>query len=414
MANSCFGGVSSSLGSSATNFLAAGTGLSQQGRPAFSFNMVVPSFVSTFANPSMSASVSSPSVSSLQNDATRDVADRSAVLLSPLLDQPFIVGPGFSPVPAKLVAQIVAGKYIDLSDLLAVNLVQREPEPQLLFDGRLVLTSQPKKQQRRIEDIASWMEAFAIFSLILVSQFPNRWKDLMQYQSCSTSCWSWGPTAIFPAEFGLRMIKPSVSTRPLCGSPTGLLWTFNCSTFIQPVRQPVALRWSPRMTRLSHQVPPRRLFIANPGKRGVVRLCSPPASTLTGAVCAQVFTGQSPALTSQSKRAVMSPNVVAILQVPQGRPFGLRPTVVDPFSSFLPCTRGRSSCLISVIVIRLTYLVLCELWWLYFDGYVDCCEQLHMSAFSSGVLIYNLFIVRLLSHRQFNLYSFSSPSVTRW
>ena len=181
-ASSCFGGVPSSLGSSASSFLAAGTGLSQPGRPAFSLNMVVPSFVSTFANPSMSTSVSSPSVYSLQNGATRDVTDRSTTLASPLLDQPFIVGPGFSPVPAKLVAQIVAGKYIDLSDLLAVNLVQREPEPQFLFDGRLVLTSQPKKQRRRIEDIASWMEAFAIFSLILVSHFPNRWKDLMQYQ----------------------------------------------------------------------------------------------------------------------------------------------------------------------------------------------------------------------------------------
>ena len=60
------------------------------------------------------------------------------VLASPLLDQPFIVGPRFSPVPAKVVAQFVAGKYINLSDLLAVNLVQREPEPQLLLDGRLV------------------------------------------------------------------------------------------------------------------------------------------------------------------------------------------------------------------------------------------------------------------------------------
>ena len=216
-ASSCFGGVPSSLGSSASNFLAAGTGLSQPGRPAFSLNMVVPSFVSTFANPSLSTSVSSPSVYSLQNGATRDVADRSAVLALPLLDQPFIAGPGFSPVPAKLVAQIVAGKYIDLSDLLAVNLVQREPEPQLLFDGRLVLTSQPKKQRRRIEDIASWMEAFAIFSLILVSHFPTAGRIL-----CSTSCWSWKPIAIFPAEFGSRMIKLSVSTPPLRGSPTGL------------------------------------------------------------------------------------------------------------------------------------------------------------------------------------------------
>ena len=85
------------------------------------------------------------------------------------------------------------------------------------------------------------------------------------------------------------------------------------------------------------------------------------ATTLTGAVCAQVFTGQSPALTSQSKRAVMSPNVIAALQVPQGRPFGLRLPLVYPFSSCLPWTRGRSLCLISVIVIRLTFLVLSDL-----------------------------------------------------
>ena len=84
-------------------------------------------------------------------------------------------------MPAKLVAQIVAGKYVDLSNLLAVNLLQKETEPQVLFDGRLVLTSQPKQQRRKIEDIASWMEAFSIFAMILVTHFPHRWKDLLQY-----------------------------------------------------------------------------------------------------------------------------------------------------------------------------------------------------------------------------------------
>ena len=63
-----------------------------------------------------------------------------------------------------------------------MNLLQKEPEPQLLLDGQLVLTSQNKRQCRRIEDIASWMEAFAIFSLKLVNHFPHQWKDLMQYQ----------------------------------------------------------------------------------------------------------------------------------------------------------------------------------------------------------------------------------------
>ena len=182
--SACSGGVPPLLSSSTHAFLTAGAGVagpSLPGRPSQSLSPVIPSFVSSFANPSMSVS-SSVSAFNLPLGATRDVADRPAVPASRVVDQPFVVGPGFSPVPAKLVAQIVAGKYVDLSELLAVNLVQKDPEPQLLLDGRLVLTSQPKKQRRRIDDIASWMEAFAIFSLILVSSFPHRWKDLMQYQ----------------------------------------------------------------------------------------------------------------------------------------------------------------------------------------------------------------------------------------
>ena len=57
-----------------------------------------------------------------------------------------------------------------------------EPEPQLLFDGRLVLTSGPKKPKHRIDDIATWMEAFSTFTLILTSHFPRRWRDFCQYQ----------------------------------------------------------------------------------------------------------------------------------------------------------------------------------------------------------------------------------------
>ena len=125
-------------------------GPSHPGRPIQSMSPVVPSLVSTFANPSISA-FSSASAYNLLTGATRDVVDRPAVHALSVMDQPFVVGPGFSPVPAKRVSQIVAGKYVDLSELLAVNLAQKDPEPQLLLDGRLVLTSQPKKQ-RRIEN----------------------------------------------------------------------------------------------------------------------------------------------------------------------------------------------------------------------------------------------------------------------
>ena len=40
---------------------------------------------------------------------------------------PFVVGPGVSPVPAKLVSQIVAGNYFDLCHPLPANLQVKEP-----------------------------------------------------------------------------------------------------------------------------------------------------------------------------------------------------------------------------------------------------------------------------------------------
>ena len=93
-----------------------------------------------------------------------------------------MVGPRFSPVLAKLVSQIVAGKFVELHELLPSNIVLTEPDPQLLFKGLLVLTSLLKKPKQRIEDISTWLEAFSIYCLILVSYFPHRWKDLLQYQ----------------------------------------------------------------------------------------------------------------------------------------------------------------------------------------------------------------------------------------
>ena len=73
---------------------------------------------------------------------------------APILHQPFVFFfSGFTLIPAKLVGQIVAGKFVELNELSSSNIVLNEPQPQLLFDGRLVLTSTPKKAKRCIEDI---------------------------------------------------------------------------------------------------------------------------------------------------------------------------------------------------------------------------------------------------------------------
>ena len=136
----------------------------------------MPSFISTF--PTSSPAVSLP----LCAFGTSSSASVSSLSSLPALQQLFVVGPGFSPIPAKLVGQIVAGKFVDLSELLSLNIASAEPEPQLYFEGWLVLTSTPKKPKRRIEDITSWLEAFSIYCLILASHFPHRWKELMNYQ----------------------------------------------------------------------------------------------------------------------------------------------------------------------------------------------------------------------------------------
>ena len=64
--------------------------------------------------------------------------------INSLADQPFVVGLNFSPIPAKLVSQIQSGKFVNLWELLVSNWVSSESEPQLMFNGHLVLSAPPK------------------------------------------------------------------------------------------------------------------------------------------------------------------------------------------------------------------------------------------------------------------------------
>ena len=171
---SCSGVSSSSasLGSLASTFFAAGMGF----QPSVSISLtpgrpipcVVPSFVSTFNAP----------VPDIASSSRHTLSGFSPQLFPPmvnsLVDQPFVVGPGYSHVPAKLVSQICSGKFVNLSRLLVANLVSSMTEPQLMLDGRLVLSAPPKKPHWHIEDITTWTEAFMVFSLVLTSFFPHR------------------------------------------------------------------------------------------------------------------------------------------------------------------------------------------------------------------------------------------------
>ena len=91
------------------------------------------------------------------------------------------MGPGYAPVPFKLVSKITAGLFVDLADLLPDNIRAQEIEPQAFLEGKLVVSGS-KKRVIEIADIITWIEAFTIFSMILCHTFPSRWKDLNQYK----------------------------------------------------------------------------------------------------------------------------------------------------------------------------------------------------------------------------------------
>ena len=187
---STFGGVPTSTGLDhrASSFLAFGNPgiyssasmvpVPSQGRPAFS----VPYFVSTFATPRSAIPTPAIAMSTLPSLPTCPVVSTPGVL--PSFQQEFVLPPGFPPVPAKLVSQIIAGKYVDLDDLLPANLseAEKEPESHAYFDGHLVVTPAAKKSRRKVEDIIAWSETFTIYCLILTSYFPHRWKDLTTYK----------------------------------------------------------------------------------------------------------------------------------------------------------------------------------------------------------------------------------------
>ena len=158
-----------------------------------------PSFISTFSAPP-SASVTSPSSWSLPDRPVSavmalsdfppfhemppvDPGPSTATVSSqpPSFGHAFVVGPGYAPIPPKLVLKITSGRFIQLADLLADNIRAQEAEPHAFLDGKLVVAPQ-KKRVSEIGDITTWLEAFTLYSLVLCKTFPQRWHDLTLYK----------------------------------------------------------------------------------------------------------------------------------------------------------------------------------------------------------------------------------------
>ena len=137
-----------------------------QGRP----NFVVPSFVSTFLPPTPSVA---PSLLECRGQASPHCAflcTKCTCFTAVIRGCTRLFARPTRTSEPDYIGQIRQTKRIALVEHRSNTL---RLDPQLFFDGRLVLTSTPKKPKRRIEDIGSWLEAFAVYCLVLTSHFPH-------------------------------------------------------------------------------------------------------------------------------------------------------------------------------------------------------------------------------------------------
>ena len=148
-------------------------------------NVVVPSFISTYSavgNPVFTAPgqlplTAIPTPSSFVPPAWPAPGTST---FTPSVGKASVVGPGYAPIPAKLVAKITSGVFVELADLLAENLRAQESEPHSYLEGKLVVTP-AQKRVVEITDILTWVQAFTINAWVFF-QRPSRIQLSPNYQ----------------------------------------------------------------------------------------------------------------------------------------------------------------------------------------------------------------------------------------
>ena len=180
-----------------------------------------------------------------------------AHLVASLLHKPFVVSPGYSPIPEKLVSKIKTGQFVDLADLLPENVKAQDSEPQTYLDGDLLMST--KKKVWEITDIITWQEAFTVYVWIFCCTHPSRWQDMTQYELLI-----WQTACQVSGKACFTMTQPFRKMQPHQVWPTGPVWTVICTTFILASHNNNSSSLPPLHPCLQEQLP-LHLFSADPG-----------------------------------------------------------------------------------------------------------------------------------------------------
>lgn len=151
--------------------------------------LTAPSFIGISGSSSLTQSSAAPQVDLTHGTTILEFPVAPPIVSSGVnsgFNQAFILGPGRPPIPAKLVTQILAYKFIELADLLPDNLENPSPEiPSFLIEGRSIVPTTTTSSRKRgdIHDIITWVECFNSYIALITSFRPERARDLLAYMA---------------------------------------------------------------------------------------------------------------------------------------------------------------------------------------------------------------------------------------
>lgn len=114
-------------------------------------------------------------------DKSAKAGDASVAGSGAKSEVPFMLGESLPPIPAKLVAKIQKGEFVDMAELLRDNI---EADRRRTRDGSAPGPSGQQAQSRReVPDILSWIQCFGVYSCIVAAAHPEKMQQLLVYQT---------------------------------------------------------------------------------------------------------------------------------------------------------------------------------------------------------------------------------------
>ena len=144
------------------------------------------------------------------------------------LNEAFVVGPGFHPVPYKRVIAITSGQFVELASLLSKP-DDGSAEPTISLDVRVIIAL-ATRPPRRLSDIIQWLQAFFPSILLVLSS---------RVRCCRTVVGGWYLCLLLPyCRWGTVFVLTAAI--PL------YCWLFFCTTFVH-LQNKIAIHSQPLM-----------------------------------------------------------------------------------------------------------------------------------------------------------------------